>query len=221
MASPVGVPLPSGVSIITCPVTAAALLGAIGTGTSLVTEAAVHSLPSPSGNALRPHEIEASVAVTTSLTAGTTKFHLLSLPVLPLGFSFIDPERSSKSKISAGCRLSFTSCRAHSPFITSPASGRISGPTFNALPLPPLEGAPPRIGPAPPALPPVPPLCAVTPLPGAVRSLADEHASRRGTNNSEMAEVRVIGPRNAAPADFDHSTPKFVPSAPSARIGIG
>src|SRR5689334_380103 len=72
-ASPVGVPFPSGVSALTCAVTAAALSGPTVTGTASVTDSSMHSSPSPSGKAFRPQDIDELVALTTSLTAGTTE----------------------------------------------------------------------------------------------------------------------------------------------------
>src|SRR6187431_1395738 len=207
IASPVGVPFPSGVVAVICAVTSAALPAAIGTGMALVTEAAMHSEPSPSGNTLSPQETEASVAVTTSLTPGTTSAHLVSLLLLPLGFSFIDPERSSTIKISAGRRLRLKSCRAHSPFMTSPASALVSPTRFKVLPLPAVPEGPlpePELAAvAPPALLPATPSPLFDPL-----GPPDEHATKTGTNSSRRAEDRIITPSNAAREDFDHSARK-------------
>ena len=78
----------------------------IGTGIAFVTDAAIHSEPSPSGNTLSPQEIADAVEVTTWLTLGTTIAHLDNV-LLPdgIGLSFesliMDAERSSTIKISA------------------------------------------------------------------------------------------------------------------------
>src|SRR6188768_2737968 len=89
MASPVGVPMPAGVVAVIWVVTGPAFLAAMATGMALVTEPAAHDIPSPSGKTLRPQETEASVAVTTSLTPGTTRSHLVVPTVPPVATSFI------------------------------------------------------------------------------------------------------------------------------------
>src|SRR3954463_1885143 len=119
MASPVGVPLPSGVVAATAAVTACALPDFTATGIALVTEPAMHSEPSPSGNTFKPQDTDALVCDTTSLTPGTTRSHL-EVPLVPAGASFMDPERSSTIKISAGLRSRLKSLCAHSPLLTSP-----------------------------------------------------------------------------------------------------
>src|ERR1044071_363163 len=103
MTSPVGVPLPLGDVPLTFVVTVAAFAGAIGTSTGSVT---MQDVVSPSGNVLRPHEIRASVCVTTSFTAGTVKSHFDVDAVAPSGGSFMEPERSSTRRTFAGLRTS-------------------------------------------------------------------------------------------------------------------
>src|SRR5450432_1498034 len=100
MASPVGVPLPSGVVVLMAPVTAPAFLAATPTSMWLVTLPAAQADPDPSGKDFIPHRTELSVAVMTVSSVGTTMLHCEAV-VLEFGGSCIEAERSRTSRMSA------------------------------------------------------------------------------------------------------------------------
>lgn len=156
MASPVGVPLPSALVAATAAFTLLALAAATGTSMLLVTNPLAHELPSPSGNVFIPQDTAVLVSVITCVIAGRTMSHLVG-PVVPLGGSSMERERSSTRSSSAGLRTRLKWCSPHALGSVAPASLLGVGVMLPPMPVPsPGSNVPPVPLATTPLAPPVP-----------------------------------------------------------------